>query len=107
MKRIVKEELKKQEGLFGQRNRFRYAYAFELGNYRSKPETIELTEHVPVSELDDVSVEVEKDKTTAGYEMKAEDGLARWKIQLAPGEKKQVDLAFHVDVPSSYESGGL
>jgi hypothetical protein len=30
-----------------------------------------------------------------------------WKIALQPNEKRTVDLAFHVDLPASYDSGGL
>jgi hypothetical protein len=59
-----------------------------------------------VSELDDVKVDLEQE-STAGYTLAAEDGIATWKVKLAPGERRTVDLAFHVDAPSSYETGGL
>ena len=57
-------------------------------------------------ELDDVKVELEP-KTTAGFELRRDDGIATWKLDLAPGASKTVDLAFHVDVPSSYDTSGL
>lgn len=65
---------------------------------------VELAEQVPVSELEDVLAEVE-DATTRGYELEPLDGIVRWRVALKAGEKKQVDLAFHVDVPESYEVG--
>ncbi|WP_224364970.1 mucoidy inhibitor MuiA family protein [Hyalangium versicolor] len=107
VERKVVEEVQREEGLFGGKRRFRYAYRFEVANYRKAPEKLELAEHVPVSELDDVTVELDAKKTTAGYALAAEDGIATWKLELAPAEKRTVDLAFHVDVPSSYDSGGL
>lgn len=106
VKRTVVEELQRPEGFFDSKKRFRFAYRFELANLRQRPEKVELSEHIPVSELDDVKVEVEQE-STAGYTLAAEDGIATWKVALAPGEKRTVDLVFHVDAPDSYEAGGL
>jgi uncharacterized protein (TIGR02231 family) len=104
--RTVVEELKRDAGLFGGKKRFKYGYRFEVANYGQKAAEVEVSEHVPVSELDDILVEVDA-KTTRGYELKAADGIVTWKLPLKPAEKRAVDLAFHVDVPSSYDSGGL
>jgi uncharacterized protein (TIGR02231 family) len=107
VERVVVEEIARTEGLFGGRRRFRYAYRFNLANYRERPEVVELAEHIPVSELDDVKVELDSEKTTGGHALEAMDGIISWKVTLAPAEKRSVDLAFHVDVPSSYDMGGL
>jgi uncharacterized protein (TIGR02231 family) len=105
--RQVVEELQRDAGLFGGKRRFRYAYRFEVANYRKSPEELEVAEHIPVSELDDVKVELDTKKTTAGHALAATDGIITWKLKLAPGDKRTVDLVFHVDVPSSYDSGGV
>jgi uncharacterized protein (TIGR02231 family) len=107
VERQVVEEVQRDAGLFGGKRRFRYAYRFELANYRKSPEEVEVAEHIPISELEDVKVELDSKKTTAGYVLDAVDGIATWKLKLAPAEKRTVDLAFSVDVPSSYDSGGL
>jgi uncharacterized protein (TIGR02231 family) len=107
VKRVVVEELARDSGLFQQRRRFRYAYRLELQNRSGGPEELEVVERIPVSELEDIRVEIEKAKTTAGYELAAADGLVVWKVKLRADEAKTVDLAFHVDVPDSYETGGL
>ncbi|MGZ6142553.1 MAG: mucoidy inhibitor MuiA family protein, partial [Myxococcales bacterium] len=104
VKRTVVEEIARDQGLFKSAQRFRYAYRFELENHLARPETVEVAEQVPVSELDDVEVGLE-DKTTAGFAKNAEDGIVTWKLRLSPGEKKQLDLVFHVDVPSDYATG--
>jgi uncharacterized protein (TIGR02231 family) len=106
VKRTVVEEVQRPKGLFGGKQRFRYVYRFQLTNLRPRPEKVELSEHVPVSELDDVKVELEPE-STAGYTLAAEDGIATWKVALAPGEQRTVDLVFHVDAPSSYDTGAL
>jgi uncharacterized protein (TIGR02231 family) len=105
--RQVVEELQRDTGLFGGKRRFRYAYRFEVANYRKSPEELEVAEHIPVSELDDVKVELDTKKTTAGHELEATDGIVTWKLKLAPTDKRTVNLVFHVDVPSSYDSGGI
>ncbi len=107
VERVVVEEIARTEGLFGGRRRFRYVYRFNLANYRERPEVVEVAEHIPVSELDDVKVELDSEKTTGGHALEAMDGIVSWKVTLAPAEQRSVDLAFHVDVPSSYDMGGL
>jgi uncharacterized protein (TIGR02231 family) len=102
IKRIVLDEIKRDTGLFKNNQRFHYAYRYELESARRV--VIELAEQVPVSELDDVHVELE-DQTTPGYEQQPLDGILRWKLSLNAGEKQQLNLAFHVDVPSSYQIG--
>jgi uncharacterized protein (TIGR02231 family) len=106
VKRLVLEEIQKDAGLFGQNKRFHYRYRFELTSHLKQPEQIEVSDHVPVSELDDVKVEID-DRTSRGYELAGDDGLLTWKAALKPGEQRNLDLAFHVDVPGSYDSGGM
>lgn len=106
VKRVTLEELKRDAGLFNDRKRFTYSYRFEVANYSKAPVEVSLAESLPVSELDDISVAV-TEKTTAGYALAKDDGIARWKVPLRPGEKKDVNLSFKVEVPSSYETGGL
>jgi uncharacterized protein (TIGR02231 family) len=106
VERAVLDEVRRTEGLFGGRYRFRYAYRFTLANHHAGAEEVELAEHLPVSELDDVTVRVE-DGTSAGYQLAPGDGIATWRVRLAPAERRTLDLAFHVDVPSEYELGDL
>ena len=106
VKRVVVEELKRDAGLFGGKKRFSYAYRFELANYGPAPVELVVADHLPVSELDDVSVTV-GEKTTGGYQLAPDDGIAKWKVSLKSQERKSIDLAYRVDVPSSYDTGSL
>ncbi|MEW5739708.1 MAG: mucoidy inhibitor MuiA family protein [Myxococcota bacterium] len=106
VKRVTLEELKRDAGLFNNKKRFTYAYRFEVANYGKAPVEVSLAESVPVSELEDISVAV-TEKTTPGYALGKDDGIAKWKVPLRPGERKNVELSFKVEVPSSYETGGL
>lgn len=106
VKRTVLEELEKDKGLFGTSKRFRYAYRFELSNFRKEPVEVELADRVPLSELEDVKVAID-DKTTPKYREEADSGKVTWRAALKPGEKKTYELWFHVDVPGSYDAGGM
>ncbi len=104
LKRVVVEELKRDVGLFNGKKRFSYSYRFELANYGKAAAEVEVAESLPVSELDDVAVTVDP-KTTPGYKMDPQDGIARWKVSLKPGDKRNVELLYKVDVPNTYDTG--
>lgn len=106
VKRVTLEELKREAGVFNDKKRFTYAYRFEVANYGKAPVEVALAESIPVSELDDIAVAV-TEKTTAGYALGKDDGITKWRVPLRPGEKKDVTLAYKVEVPSSYDTGGL
>jgi uncharacterized protein (TIGR02231 family) len=100
VKRLIVEEIGRDKGLFGSTRRTRFAYRFEVENYLPTPEEIELSEHIPVSELDEVKVGMEQ-KATPGYELKPADGIVTYRLRLAPGEKRAIDLCYYVDAPAS------
>jgi uncharacterized protein (TIGR02231 family) len=106
VKRVVLREQSSQTGLFGSSRRLDYAYRVELNAAGSTPVKVEVQEHIPVSELDDVKVTVGKE-TSEGAQVSAVDGLLTWLVPLQPGEKKNIELHFSIDITSSYESGGL
>jgi uncharacterized protein (TIGR02231 family) len=106
VKRIVVQEVARDTGFLGSVRRFNYAYRFELKGFRAGAQELQVSEHIPVSEMDDVRVEIDP-KTTKGYELEKADGIITWKVKLAKGDEKNVDLVFHVDVPSSYDTGNL
>ena len=102
VKRTVVAEVQRVEGLFGGLRHHRYEYKLEVANYLGRPESLEITEQVPVSELDDVKVVVDP-RTTGGYAHAREDGLVTWTLPLAPGQKRELVLAFRIEAPSSYD----
>ncbi len=106
VKRTVTEELRRAEGLFQDKVRFRYGYRFELANYGKSAVELWLVDQVPVPEVDDVTVAI-SETTTPGFERNKADGRVTWKLKVAPQEKKPVRFDFVVDVPKSYDSGGL
>jgi uncharacterized protein (TIGR02231 family) len=106
IKRTVVQELAKDVGLFNDKKRFNYVYKFDVSNYGKSNAVVTVIDHLPVSEMADIAVSV-SEKTTPGFELAKDDGLAKWKLNVKPNEKKTIDFGFRVDVPNSYELGGL
>ncbi len=106
VKRTVVEELKKDSGLFNSKKRFTYVYKFDLANYGKAPVELTVADHLPVAEVNDIDVAL-TEKTTMGAQVNKASGVASWKVGLKPQEKKTVDFGFRVDVPTSYDMGGL
>jgi uncharacterized protein (TIGR02231 family) len=101
VKRHVIDEIARDKGWFGGTRRHRYVYRFEVTNYLDRQDEIELSEHIPVSELDDIKV-VLAPETTPGYKLSSDDGILTWRLPLRPGEKRLLSLSYFVDVPASY-----
>ncbi|MBE2250505.1 MAG: mucoidy inhibitor MuiA family protein [Myxococcus sp.] len=106
VKRTIDEELKNDTGLFNSKKRFTYGYTFDLANYGKAPVELSVADHLPVPEVNDIEVAL-TEKTTAGAQVNKASGVATWKVALKPQEKKRVVFSFRVDVPTSYEMGGL
>jgi uncharacterized protein (TIGR02231 family) len=102
VKRTVVAEVQRSEGLLGGMRSHRYEYKLEVANYLGQAQQLEITEQVPVSELDDVKVVVDP-RTTGGYAHNREDGLLTWTLPLAAGTKRDLLLAFRIEAPASYD----
>jgi uncharacterized protein (TIGR02231 family) len=102
VKRTVVAEVQREQGLLGGKRLHRYEYKLEVANYLGRPEELELTEQVPVSELDDVKVVIDP-RTTGGYGQRGDDGLLTWTLKLAAGQKRDLALVFRIEAPTSYD----
>jgi uncharacterized protein (TIGR02231 family) len=78
----------------------------KLTNRAGGPETIELREHIPVSKIDDVKVELLGKVTTAGYQLDAARGFVTWSVHLVNGEWRNVDLGYAIHLPDNWQVPG-
>jgi uncharacterized protein (TIGR02231 family) len=99
---VIVEEVERSVGLLRGARHHRFAYRFHLVSHLPKPEEVELGDQIPVSELDDVKVVMDA-RTTAGYQLDRRDGLTRWRLRLQPGQPRTVDMAYRIEVPSTYQ----
>lgn len=106
VKRTVVEELKKDAGVFNSKKRFLSSYRIDVANYGKQPTDVTVAEQVPVAEVNDIDIGL-TEKTSAGVQLDKATGVARWKVPLKPQEKKTLDFGYRVDVPTTYDLGGL
>ena len=99
-RQIVQDRLRRR-GLFGRAHRQEVGYRYALVSRLTAPVQVELADHVPVSELEDVRV-ILAPGTSGGHRLNPRDGLIRWALRLEPGVERRVDLGFQIDLPAGY-----
>jgi len=79
------------------------AYRIKLTNSSSSRQAVEVRENIPVSKIEDVKVELQKDKTTKHYQLDSHRGFISWTVRLNKGQKKDIDLAYTIHLPEDWE----
>jgi uncharacterized protein (TIGR02231 family) len=80
------------------RNRMQLSFVTTVENLSQRPVSLVLAERVPVSE--NVEIRVSRVQITPTAKPDTE-GIARWTVSLAAGEKKQFRVSYQVDYPPS------
>ena len=101
VRRQLVRDVLRASGLLGRGRRQEIRYRYRLVSHLTEPAEVQLVDHLPVSELDDVLVALEP-LTTRGHTVDGRDGLINWRLRLAPGVEQRVDLGFRIDIPSRY-----
>jgi len=103
---VKREELKRHRegGLFG-KNRQTYHYRIEATNFRKDSRTLTIRDQLPVAGDEEIRVLLEKPSQKPG-EVR-EDGTLIWKLQLKPGEKRELTFGIAVEYPKDREVTGL
>lgn len=73
----------------------RHKVSLYLSNLGDSARSVEVTERIPVSEVEQVQVSFDAKKTT-GAARSDDDGLVRWSVVLPPYGRKQVELVYTV-----------
>jgi uncharacterized protein (TIGR02231 family) len=81
-------------------------YRTIVTNRAAGTETIELRENIPVSQIDEVRVELVGKQTTPGYALDARRGFLTWSIALKSGEQRTVDIGYAIHLPDAWLVGG-
>lgn len=95
-------------GFRGSRREVSRAFRTQISNLRDVDVTVVLEERVPVSEDEDIVVEVDERRTSDGYEdSPRRAGVKIWTFDLTPGEKREITLAYTVKLPKDLIVPGL
>lgn len=92
----------------GQRSgrRLELGYGFTATNPGARPLQLEISDRIPVSEMEEIEVHLD-DPTTPGYQLARDDGVLRWKVDLPAGKSSTVELRYHLDIRGDVDLSGL
>jgi len=90
-------------GFLSKTKHLEQSYRILIENRASSRQRVEVRENIPVSKTEDVEVELVKKKTTPGFTLDRHRGFIAWKVSLARGQEKYVDLSYTVHLPEDWE----
>ncbi|MFQ5654776.1 MAG: mucoidy inhibitor MuiA family protein [Planctomycetota bacterium] len=93
-RREIRSEVKSPGSLSGS-IRVIIAYRFDIKNHLGDEVPLQLAEPIPVSAIEEVKVRLGDATRPRPTEVSA-DGIVRWELRLAPGEKREVILEYTV-----------
>jgi uncharacterized protein (TIGR02231 family) len=114
IKRKLVNRFTENTGLTGKGRRITYEFLVTITNHKKTAERMVFKEPVPVSRHEKIEVTLltpaEKDvgtKEEPKEVTREEDGKLVWRLDLKPGEKREVPLKFFVEYPGDLNVSGL
>lgn len=99
---VEREKLREfeEKNFFGGKVRETFAWEISVRNSKDKSIRIEVTDQLPVSQHEDISVSLEK---ASGADYNDETGKLTWQLQLDSGETERLRFEFEVEYPRGKE----
>ena len=101
-KKVAITRTKKQDQnskkLFGTTNKENFVYEISARNNNKVPIEIEIQDQVPVSQEDDIKVEITE---TSNAKIEEQSGVLKWFYKLEPSEAKLMTIGFNVSYPKT------
>jgi uncharacterized protein (TIGR02231 family) len=114
IKRKLVNRFTENTGLTGKGRRITYEFLVTITNHKKTAERVVFKEPVPVSRHEKIEVTLltpaERDvgtKEEPKEVTREEDGKLVWRLDLKPGEKREVPLKFSVEYPAELNVSGL
>ncbi len=98
-------DINRSPGFLSSTRHLEQSWRIGLTNKSSSRQTVTLRENIPVSKTEDVRVELNREKTTSGFELDEHRGFVDWKTALAPGETKNIELHYVIHLPEDWKIG--
>lgn len=98
-----------EEGLIGKSRILQRQSVTTVQNLHQKPFKVVILQNTPVPRDENIKMELERDETTAGYEVDFDKvkGLLRWSKTLDPKQETQIGLGWKVMWPEGETINGL
>jgi uncharacterized protein (TIGR02231 family) len=99
-RRLVSRTVKGPE-VFRQSQVLTYRYAIELENFNDQPVEVDVSDQVPISKTEDIQVTFLS--SSHPQELHPETGALFWTLEVAAGERAQVEYTFSVECPVGHD----
>ncbi len=105
--RQAKVDVSALPGLRGRSKTIDYVYVTTVENHLGAPAVVWVSDHLPVSQHDDIKVENIRCEPESVEEVDQKPGVRRWKLSLPTGGKQQIVLSYRVRHPLDMRIEGL
>ena len=79
------------------------SFKVKVTSSSKKTQRLEITENLPVSEIDEIKVTLNKEKTTSDFVYQAETGFVTWDLKLKPLKSKELIFAYEIKMPDDWK----
>jgi uncharacterized protein (TIGR02231 family) len=107
VERVPLPQARERTGIFGRERRIAYAFRTTVENLRDERVKVVLEERIPVSEDERIEVEQGRETTPGSTEVKDRPGILEWALEIEPGGKREVTLAYTVRFPKEMRIPGI
>jgi len=107
VERKTVDDRDQKAGLLASTKHLVRSYRVKVANGGNSAETVEVRENIPVSQVDEVKIEVVAQRTTPGYVLDARRGFMTWSVPLKSGEWRTTDLGYAIHLPDSWQVNGV
>ncbi len=95
-------QVSKSRGIFKNKLQVMLGYAITAENFKRDRVELTIIDQIPVSKSEEIEVEVDQiTPQPIPEKASAEKGILRWKLELASGEKKTVEVRYRVIYPKN------
>ena len=69
-----------------------------------KPLKVEVLDNIPISEVSDLKVKLDKKQTTEGFKLDPVTGFVRWELKVKPAEERRLDFVYQLTLPEDWKT---
>ena len=101
VRRVSENNYHTDSGLISTSRTWTRSWRVEIANYHPEAKTVRVREHIPVSDVEEVSVALAK-TAPEPTEYNVKTGLLLWEVALDPGKTSVVRLEYTVTLPQGF-----
>lgn len=105
VKRELVKKMKSSSGFFDKKERTEYTYRITVENHQDRSCTINVFDQLPVSQNEEIVVrEIRIEPPPLSRD---ERGILQWRLELEPGEERELILSFFIEYPKGMKVRGM